>query len=204
MPIATSAASKTLSISEFTERLRALPGSAFADIDGMERFITVNRVDPASLAPYLNWDCQHYTRNLVDHTEMYDLIAVCWEIGQGSSVHNHKGQRCWMSVPIGRLMCRNYMVQVEDVDRQYCEITPDAEFQPDPAHPCAVQPETPVHEVYNPADFAERAVSLHIYSRPFNRCTVYSAEKHTCGEIELHYNSMYGKKCAIPNVPSAT
>ena len=51
MPFATSAASKTLSISDFTERLRALPHSAFADIDGMERFITLNRVDPASLEP---------------------------------------------------------------------------------------------------------------------------------------------------------
>lgn len=105
-----------------------------------------------------------------------------------------------MSVPIGRLMCRNYSVQVEDVDRGYCEITLDTEFQLDPTHPTAVQPESPVHEVFNTKSFGERAVSLHIYSRPFNRCTVYSAEKRTCGEIELHFNSMYGKKCAIPNV----
>jgi len=200
MPIATPAKSEILPIDEFTSRLRALPESAFADVDGMERFITVNRVDPASLDQFLVWDAQHYTRNLVDHTGMYDLIAVCWEIGQGSSIHNHKGQNCWMSVPIGRLMCRNYTVQVEDIDRCYCEITPDIEFQLDPAHPAAVQPETPVHEVFNPKHFNERAVSLHIYSRPFNRCTVYSAEKRTCGEIDLHFNTINGKKCAIPNI----
>ena len=200
MSTATSAKSEILSISEFTTRLRALPPPAFTDVDGMERFITVNRVDPATLDPYLLWDKQHYTRNLVDHSDMYDLIAVCWEIGQGSSIHNHKGQNCWMSVPIGRLMCRNYSVQVEDVDRGYCEITPDMEFQLDPAHPAAVQPETPVHEVFNTKDFGERAVSLHIYSRPFNRCTVYSAEKRTCGEIDLHFNTINGQRCAIPNV----
>jgi cysteine dioxygenase len=200
MSTATSAKPEILSISEFTTRLRALPASAFADVNGMERFITVNRVDPATLDPYLLWDKQHYTRNLVDHSDMYDLMAVCWEVGQGSSIHNHKGQNCWMSVPIGRLMCRNYSVHVEDVDRGYCEITPDTEFQLDPTHPAAVQPESPVHEVFNTKSFGERAVSLHIYSRPFNRCTVYSAEKRTCGEIELHFNSMYGKKCAIPNV----
>jgi cysteine dioxygenase len=200
MTLAPPAKHEILSISEFVSRLRSLPSAAFNDVHAMENFITVNRVDPASIAPYILWDRQHYTRNLVDHTDMYDLIAVCWEVGQGSSVHNHKGQNCWMSVPIGRLMCRNYTVQVEDVDRQYCEITPDIEFQLDPAHPCAVQPEAPVHEVFNPANFNERAVSLHIYSRPFNRCTVYSCEKRTCGEIELHFNTINGKKCALPNV----
>ncbi len=199
MSIATSAKPEILEVSEFVKRLRALPDESFADIDGMERFITVNRVDPATLEPYLFWDRQHYTRNLVDHTKMYDLIAICWEIGQGSSIHNHKGQHCWMSVPIGRLLCRNYTVQVEDVAKHYCEITLGDEFRLDPAHPCAVQPETPVHEVFNPKSFGERAVSLHIYSRPFNFCTVYSAEKKTCGEVELHFNSRFGKKCNVPN-----
>lgn len=199
MSIATPVKPEILEISEFVKRLRALPESAFSDVDGMERFITVNRVDPATLEPYLLWDRQHYTRNLVDNTPMYDLIAICWEVGQGSSIHNHKGQNCWMSVPMGRLMCRNFTVQVEDVERHYCEITADVEFQLDPAHPCAVQPETPVHEVFNPKSFGERAVSLHIYSRPFNQCTVYSAEKKTCGVVELHFNTRFGKKCAVPN-----
>ncbi len=204
MSLATSVKPEIMQIGEFVKRLRALPESAFADIDGMERFIAANRVDPASLTPYLIWDAQHYTRNLVDHTDMYDLIAICWEVGQGSSIHNHKGQHCWMSVPMGKLMCRNFTVHVEDVGRHYCEISPDVEFQLDAGPPCAVQPETPVHEVFNPKAFAERAVSLHIYSRPFNRCTVYSAEKKTCGEVELHFNSMYGKRCAIPNPPAAS
>jgi hypothetical protein len=25
-------------------------------------------------------------------------------------------------------------------------------------------------------------------------------EKRTCGEIELHFNTINGKKCAIPNI----
>jgi hypothetical protein len=36
-------------------------------------------------------------------------------------------------------------------------------------------------------------VSLHLYSRPFDSCVVYSVEQRSCGEIGLHYNSMYGK-----------
>ena len=41
----------------------------------------------------------------------------------------------------------------------------------------------PVHDVRNRREFGERAVSLHLYSRPFDSCIVYSAEQHTCGEI---------------------
>jgi hypothetical protein len=36
-------------------------------------------------------------------------------------------------------------------------------------------------------------VSLHVYSRPFDRCVVYSPEQGTCGEIQLHFNTMFGK-----------
>jgi hypothetical protein len=37
-------------------------------------------------------------------------------------------------------------------------------------------------------------VSLHVYSRPFDTCVVYSAEQSTCGEIQLHYTTEYGKR----------
>lgn len=188
---------KLLPIGEFVRQLRTLPEQAFDDIDAMETWMKHRPVDPESLAPHVIWDRQHYTRNLVDHTEMYDLIAICWETGQGSSIHSHKGQHCWMSVPLGRLAVQNYRVLVEDVERQYCEIEPTERFEIHSGKPTAVQPDTPVHEVINPREFGERAVSLHVYSRPFNRCTVYSMEKRTCGEIELHFTSIYGKPSVV-------
>jgi len=53
----------------------------------------------------------------------------------------------------------------------------------------------PVHDVRNPREWNQRAVSLHVYSRPFDSCVVYSVEQGTCGEIGLQYTSMYGKLC---------
>ena len=54
--------------------------------------------------PYLIWDGSALTRNLIDKTPLYELIAICWEVGQISSVHNHRDQNCWMAVPMGRLL----------------------------------------------------------------------------------------------------
>ena len=34
-----------------------------------------NPVDPESLDRYLFWNAQHYTRNLIDKTELYELMA---------------------------------------------------------------------------------------------------------------------------------
>jgi len=72
-------------------------------------------------------------------------------------------------------------------------VQPADTVEMNPTHPCAVDPREPVHRVYNPREFNQRAVSLHVYSRPFDSCVVYSPEQGTCGEIKLHYTTEYGK-----------
>jgi cysteine dioxygenase len=151
------------------------------------------RFDPDSLAPYLTWNAQHYTRNLIDKTPLYELLAICWEVGQASPIHNHLDQSCWMAVPIGRLLMQNYRVKQEDLKAGRCVIERSNQIEMSPTHPTAVDPLTPVHKVYNPREFGQRAVSLHVYSRPFDSCVVYSEEQGRCGVIGLHYNSAYGK-----------
>ena len=99
---------KPVSIQTFVEGLRQLPESAFGPTEPVRRFLQDTPVSAESLAPYLNWDRQHYTRNLIDRTSLYELMAICWEVGQASSVHNHRDQNCWMAVPIGRLQVENY------------------------------------------------------------------------------------------------
>jgi len=184
---------KQLPIQDFVIELRKFRESSFTETRELLEFLTLNKVDPDSLARYLTWDRQHYTRNLIDKTPLYELIAICWEIGQASSVHNHKDQNCWMAAPIGRLHVENFHLVSQDLDAGKCvlETTDTVEMRPD--QPCAVDPFDPVHRVVNSREFNERAVSLHVYSRPFDSCIVYSPEQGTCGEIKLHYTTEYGE-----------
>jgi cysteine dioxygenase len=191
--MATQVVPRQLSIQDFVSELRRFPEEAFVHTDQILSFLQRTTVNPASLAPYLNWDRQHYTRNLIDKNRLYELIAICWEIGQVSSVHNHRDQNCWMAVPIGRLQVENFHLASQDLERGVCELTPTNVVEMNPAHPCAVDPADPVHRVVNPKHFGERAVSLHIYSHPFDTCVVYSPEQGTCGIIQLHYTTMFGK-----------
>ena len=188
-----STAVKQVSIHDFISALGKFPEAAFDHTEQIRKFLEDSPLDPESLAPYLTWDGQHYTRNLVDKTSLYELLAICWEVGQASSVHNHRDQNCWMAVPIGRLLVENFHVVHEDIAAGKCTIKSTGTLEMNTSHPCAVDPREPVHRVFNPREFNQRAVSLHVYSRPFDTCVVYSAEQGTCGEIQLRYTTEYGK-----------
>ena len=184
---------KSVSIQTLVQELRRMPQTNFIDTEPLRRVLQQMPVDSDSLAPYLHWDRQHYTRNLIDRTPLYELMAICWEVGQASSVHNHKDQNCWMAVPIGRLHVENFHLAHQDLERGQCKLEPSNTVEMNISHPCAVDPADPVHRVVNPREFNQRAVSLHVYSRPFDSCVVYSPEHGTCGEIKLHFNTEYGK-----------
>src|ERR1700751_4103467 len=113
---------KQFSIHELVAGLRQFPESTLKETEPVLQFLQETPVTADSLAPYLTWDPQHYTRNLIDKTPLYELIAVCWEIGQASSVHNHRDQNCWMAVPIGRLLVENFEVTYQDIAAGKCSI----------------------------------------------------------------------------------
>jgi cysteine dioxygenase len=182
-----------VSISEFVSKLRQFPSSAFDETETIRDFLQQTPVDESTLAPYLTWNGQHYTRNLIDKTELYELIAICWEVGQVSSVHNHRDQNCWMAAPVGKLVVENFQLGFQDIEAGHCRLEASNRVELTAENPCAVDPREPVHRVLNPRDAKQRAVSLHVYSRPFDTCVVYSPEHGTCGEIQLHYNTIFGK-----------
>lgn len=180
-------------IEQLVAKLRTLPASAFDHIDQVRGLLAQMPVEESSLAPYLTWSRQHYTRNLIDKTPLYELIAICWEVGQCSSIHNHRDQNCWMAAPVGRLVVENFHLEFQDIAAGKCRMTASNTVELTATNPCAVDPQEPVHRVVNPREANQRAVTLHVYSRPFDTCVVYSLEQGTCGDIELHYNTVFGK-----------
>ena len=114
---------------------------------------------------------------MIDRTPVYELAAICWESGQLSAIHDHQDQHCWMIAPIARLMVQNYRVIMQDLAVGKCVVEKAEAVPIHSQDPQAVNPRNPVHRVYNPREFNERGVSLHIYSRPIDRCIVYCERK---------------------------
>lgn len=185
---------QVLSIDQFIGELCAIPEEEFC-VGNVYDFLRLHRVDQDSLERYLFFSKRHYTRNLLFKNALFELLAICWEVGQESQIHNHHNQNCWMAIPMGKLRVQNFRMLEQDTNNWRCRLEPTDAFDIDQFLPAEVNPEEPIHQVLNLADFNERAVSLHIYSRPYDRCLVYCTETTEYREVPLHYSSEYGQLC---------
>ena len=185
------------SVREFVEGLCRIGAESFTE-EAVSAYLRATPVDPASLAPYLLWEPTHYTRNLIFRDSLFELMAICWDVGQASRIHNHAGQSCWMAVPVGRLVVQNYEVVSMDPARGHCELREADRVEMDPDHPSRVDRERPVHAVLNLPEFGAPAASLHVYSRPYDRCLVYDLAKRSYCEVPLFFDSEYGRRVSAP------
>jgi cysteine dioxygenase len=183
-----------VTIDQFVTGLCAIPEEDFR-VGSVYDYLKSHPVDERSLDPYVFFSKNHYTRNLIFKNDLFELIAICWDVGQASQIHNHHNQNCWMAIPTGRLRVQNFRVLDQNEPTRYCRLEPTNACDIHQHMPAEVDPEEPVHQVLNLAEFNQRAVSLHIYSRPYDRCLVYCCETSEYREVPLHYSSEYGKLC---------
>lgn len=161
--------------------------------DRVYSYLSENPIDTDSIRKYFHWNREFYTRNLIYKDERFEMMAVCWEPGQASRVHNHADQRCWMTVPLGRLTGQNFAVDEFDGPKGFCKLRETDSFQLSDCLTAKVELEEPIHQILNLAE--ERAVSIHIYSKPFNRCISYCRDTNTFKEVDLYYTSIDGRLC---------
>jgi len=182
---------QTMHVDEWVKKLTAIPQQDFT-IPRVEKFVHENLIDPHSLKPYIFYARSHYTRNLIFKNPLFEIIAICWESGQVSRIHNHRGQNCWMAVPIGKLRVQNFRVEQQDPAQGTCKLVRADFYDMDATHPGVVRPEQPVHQVLNLPEFGSRSTTVHIYSYPYSSCEIYSLEKGSYSDVPLHYTSEYG------------
>lgn len=185
-------------IDDFAQGLSSIPEDAFTDRKVLE-YVRGNRVDVKSLAPYLYFSREHYARNLVHRTPLFELIAICWEPGQRSAIHNHRGQRCWMAMAYGKVQVHNFRLVRQDPGTGYCELEPSTHYIIDAERPAEVDREEPIHQVSNPVSFGSRAVTLHVYSWPYNTCEIYDLKAKHYEDVRISNTTEFGVvKSEIP------
>ena len=175
------------------QTLRCVPPPSFQPGEICRRLKDV-LLDPGSLAPYLHFADRRYTRNLIYRDDLFELIALCWEPQTQSPIHNHSGQLCWLSIQTGALRLENFHSLDGPGPGEGIRIVPNGGL--DHASTGCVdlqQGDDAIHRVSNPFD--RRAVSLHVYSRPYDTCLAYDPATRTSREMRLSYHSIGGKLC---------
>ena len=185
---------RTVKIQNLIEGLTEIPDEEFV-CDKVYRFLAAHPVDVDSIEKYFHWSEKFYTRNLIYRDERFELMALCWEKNQVSKIHNHANQMCWMTVPVGKLRGQNFRALETDAAKNYCKLTETDIFDLSDCLAAKVELEQPIHQILNLPEFQSRAVSLHIYSKPFEKCLAYCRETDTFQQVNLKYTSIGGKLC---------
>ncbi|MGH9431979.1 MAG: cysteine dioxygenase [Terriglobia bacterium] len=180
-----------MNIEDFTKRLAEIPRSEFTH-EAVLDFMRRNMVDVSTLSPYLYFSGEHYTRNLIQRTPLYELIAICWDIGQRSPIHNHQGQKCWMAMAYGKVEVHNFRLVKKDPANHFCELESSSHFLIEAGKPQEVDPAEPIHSVSNPTSFNSRAVTLHVYSLPIETCEIYDLKAKKYEDVILSNTTEFG------------
>jgi cysteine dioxygenase len=185
---------QTVNIDQLVSGLIEMTDEEFV-CEPVYEYLSSRQLDADSIQRYMHWSPKFYTRNLIYKDARFEMMAICWDKGQVSRVHNHWDQRCWMMVPVGKLLGQNFGVEEIDESRGYCKLYETNNFELTECLAARVDLEEPIHQVLNLAEYDERAVSIHIYSKPYDRCISYCRDTNTYKEVELFYTSIDGKLC---------
>lgn len=136
--------------------------------------------------PYALFEASYYSRNLLRHSDLFELIVLCWGPGQRSPIHDHAGQRCWMAVLEGGV--RETLYQVAPGPRAALTVGRTLDFQR--GQVAFVVDDIGWHRI-EPVGGAP-AVTLHLYSRPIRECSIFDEEQSVIRRKQLSYHSVGG------------
>ena len=158
-----------------------------------------------SLDPFLYFDENYYTRNLIYRDDVFEVMAICWQPNQRTAVHTHNGQLCWMIPQRGNLRVVDYKwlgcdhPEKQNVVGMDCLAGSD-HIQLDrlrEVDACAGGPVLTadklqtIHQLFN---CDEQSISIHIYSKPIDSCVAFDMVNNTCYRRELSYFSKFGER----------
>jgi len=200
-------AKRLISIDDFIDGLRSFERSLITR-DRVLDFCSSVRITDSSLEPYVFFDDAFYTRNLIYRDDLFEVMTICWQPGQKTAVHTHNGQLCWMITQRGNLAVVDYkwlgcdhpeyqnVVGLDCVagsEHTKLEVIREVEASTSGPVMTADKLQT-IHRLYNLSADKERAISIHVYSRPIDSCVAFDLDNQRCYRRQLGYFSRGGER----------
>jgi predicted metal-dependent enzyme (double-stranded beta helix superfamily) len=126
------------------------------------------------LAPeFLVPDPERYARRLVhrDPQNRYTVIAMVWNTGQGTPLHDHAGIWCVECVYAGRIRVTSYTCQGGDPERDIVQFKQETVIHAGIGQAGALIPPFEYHVLENASD--QPTVTLHVYGGELDHCHIF-------------------------------
>lgn len=160
-----------------------------ADLSEHSRLMKRIKLDAKDLNNYTSWCKKGYTRNCLARTDEYELILLCWDLAAETPIHDHGGEDCWVYQIQGRLEEKRF-IKVDDelIEKQRIELNP--------GQLTYMHDRMGFHSLKNLSN-TSRAMTLHIYTSPIDRCNVYNETTECFENKEMSYHTFKGMKTVL-------
>lgn len=136
------------------------------DLDELEHRLDDDRLSVDSLADYIHFSDERYSRNLLAHGPQFYALVLCWKPGQASPIHDHKGASCGVRVIQGTATETSFAWQGEQLLPQRVTTMQAGEV-------CGSFDDD-IHQIRN--NGSENLVTLHVYSPYLDNINLYDLE----------------------------
>ncbi|VDI19929.1 cysteine dioxygenase [Mytilus galloprovincialis] len=147
--------------------------------------------NPKDWKKFAKFDPHRYTRNLVDEGNgKFNLMILCWNTAQASSIHDHANSHCFLKVIEGHL---NEELFDWPENEEIHLMEPIKKSRLDLNEVGYMSDELGIHRIENPSH-TDNAVSLHLYCPPFDECQTFDQFTGHKRSAEVTFWSKFGKR----------
>jgi len=174
------------------------------NINQVQAFLESYQPDKEEWQEYAIFDQFKYTRNLVhEGNGKFNLILLCWNKDQTSSIHDHSDAHCFMKVMDGSLTEILYDWPTQE-EQEEMNKNKEGQAMMKPVRktelPCGsvayINDSLGLHRVCNES-LTNTAVSLHVYSPPFKMCQTFNEKTGGRAKSNMTFYSKFGKKISF-------
>ena len=187
---------------EFVDGIRRLSEGLITK-QAIYEYLVAYQIRAQDLERYKQWLPDRHTRNKIFRNDLVELMLICWPVGTVTPLHTHNGQLGWMTMLEGKLKVENYRKLACDKPENQQVVGMDClagatRIEMEHLHDELAVPGGPlntvdktqtIHRIRNCAEWNERAVSMHVYSRPIDSCVVFDMEGQRCFRRDLKYDN---------------
>jgi len=171
---------KQVSLPEFIEFLSTQSASDFKGTS-VNQFLAEHFVPQDDYLPFIYFREETYGRNLVYRSELFELLVITWLPQQRTPIHDHSGQRCWMTLQSGSLHFKNYKV---GADGSELVVSGPVEVH-SAGENVYIDDGLGVHSIANAT--SRPAISVHLYAGPIAACRIYNEKRRCFDTVQLAY-----------------
>ncbi|KAL7292235.1 hypothetical protein TKK_0014183 [Trichogramma kaykai] len=189
-----------MNLQQLIDRLHEAFATNDVDIDHVQDLMFSYKSNPQEWRQFAKFDRYRYTRNLVDEGNgKFNLMVLCWGEGHGSAIHDHADAHCVMKILQGELCETKYKwpksssTEEENDDSCLGELEEIGRCNYKTNEVTYINDSIGLHRVEN-ASTVNPAVSLHLYSPPFEACSIFNKQTGKRTKCPVTFWSKFGER----------